>query len=138
MKTMKEFCNESHIDASLIRAAVRQIGGWDEFKNRAHDVASYGAGGGFSGFTYYRDTVDFTKKNKAAIIEHCKQLADDLGESGIIERIRGFNCLKGETQESIADGLYNPRSDNKQTVYNALAWFALEEVSRSYDDLTER
>jgi len=29
------------------------------------------------------------------------------------------------------DGLYNPKSDDKTTVYNALAWYALEDVAHT-------
>lgn len=134
MKTITQFCEKSHLPTSLIRATIRQIGGFDEFKERAEDICNHGAAGGFAGFTYYTDTVKFTKANKKAIVDACSQMADDLGESGAIALIAGFNCLKGETQEDIADGLYNPRSDNRQMVYNALAWFALEEVARSWVD----
>lgn len=137
MKTIKEFTQKSHLSASLIRAVVRQIGGWQEFKERAQDVNNHGAAGGFAGLTYYSDTVAFTKRNKDLILDLCKQCADDFGNSGIIDLIASFGGMKGETQEDIADGLYNPRSDNRTMVYNILAWFALEEVARSYCDLME-
>jgi hypothetical protein len=137
MKTLQSFCQESHIAESLIRSTVRQIGGWSTFKNYAQDVTNNGVQGGFCGFTYYADTVNFTKRNKTAILEFCKQFASDIGKSGTIEFITSFNCLRGESQEEVADGLYNPRSDNQTTVYNALAWFILEEVSRSYCDLLD-
>lgn len=137
MKTIKQFAEKSHVDASLIRAVVRQIGGWEEFKDHAEDVCDHGASGGFSGFTYYSDTVAFTKRNKAAILDFCKQYADDFDNSGVIDLIASFRGMKGETQEDIADGLYNPRSDNRTTVYNILAWFALEEVARAYCDSVE-
>lgn len=137
MKTIKQFTEKSDIPASLIRAVVRQVGGWDEFKELAQDVNDYGAAGGFAGFTYHLDTVAFTKRNKAAIIDLCKQRADDFGNDGIISLIASFGSMKDETQEDIADGLYNPRSDNRTTVYNILSWFALEEVARSYCDLME-
>ena len=134
MNTIKQFCNESHINATLIRAVVRQAGGFESFREMADDVTNHGANSGFHGFIYYAETVKFAKANKAAIIEMARQMADDLGESGPIALITGFNCLKGESQDSVADGIYNPRSDNAKNVLNALAWFALEEVSRSYVD----
>lgn len=136
--TLKSFCEKSHIAESLIRSTVRQIGDWSAFKNYAQDVTNHGAQGGFCGFTYYNDTVKFTKRNKAEILDFCKQLASDIGESGTIEFISNFNCMKNYSQEEIADGLYNPRSDNQTTVYNVLAWFTLEEVCRSYCDIVDR
>lgn len=77
--------------------------------------------GGFSGFTYYNDTVEFTKRNKAEILALCKSQAEDIGEDGIITFISSFNCLQNESQEEVADGLFNPRSEERTTIYNALA-----------------
>ena len=135
--TLSQFCKYSHIDTKLVRSVVRQIGGWSEFQERARDVTDHGASGGFSGFTYYTDTVGFTKRNKKAIIEFCENFASELGESGTVGFISNFNCMKDYSLSEIADGLYNPRSDNKTTVYNVLAWLMLEEVSRSYCDILE-
>ena len=134
--TLTQFCKASHIDASLIRSVVRQIGGWKEFTERAQDVTNHGASGGFSGFTYYSDTVSFTKRNKKAIVTFCENFASDLGDGGIIEFITGFQCMKNYKQSEVASGLYDSRSDFKTTVYNALAWLMLEEISRSYCDIT--
>jgi hypothetical protein len=135
--TQKQLIESSNIDASLIRAVVRQLGGWDEFTEHAQDVCNHGMTGGFVGFTYYTDTVAFAKRNKAAILDLCKQMSDDFGQSGTIEFIASFNCLKGTSQEEVADGLYNPKSDDRTTIYNALAWFAGEEVCRAYDDMVQ-
>lgn len=135
--TLSQFCAYSHIDASLIRSTVRQIGGWAEFKERAYDVSNYGASGGFGGFTYYNDTVSFTKRNKKAIVEFCENFASELGEGGVIEFIAGFQCMKNYKQSEIASGLYDAKSDFKIDVYNTLAWLMLEEVSRSYCDMLE-
>ena len=132
MKTMKQFIAESHISAQLIRAVVRQIGGWESFTDHAADVMNHGADGGYHGFIYFTDTVSFVKRHKAAILDSCKQMADDLGED-VYTMIGGFNCLKISPMEA-AEAIHNPRSDERGTVFNALAWYALEEVSRSYAD----
>lgn len=136
MKTIKEFVEQSNIDASLIRATVRQVGGWEAFKELAQDVTNHGAAGGFVGFTYYTDTVAFSKRSKAAIVDRLSTIADELGENALL-CLAGFNCLKDYTVEEVADGLYNPRSDYRTAVYNALAWFVLEEVARSYCDMVD-
>lgn len=132
--TLSSFITCSHIDASLIRSVVRQFGGWKEFSHMADDVAMNGADAGWAGFTYHSDTVPFAQRNKKAIMAECESMAQEMGESGALAFIAGFRCLKGYSQSEIADGLYNPRSDNKTQVYNALAWYALELVARSYDD----
>lgn len=135
--TLSQFCEFSHIDTKLVRSTVRQIGGWNQFLNYASNATNYGASGGFSGFTYYSDTVSFTKRNKAVIVAFCENFASELGESCAIGFISNFNCMKNYSLSEVADGLYNPRSEHKTTVYNALAWLMLEEVSRSYCDMLE-
>ncbi len=136
MKTVKQFIEQFNIPAKLVRSVIRQIGGWQEFKDCAHDVYNHGAAGGFAGFTYYSDTVAFTKRNKTDIEALLKDLADSIGES-FADCLTGFNCLKGEDASDILDGYYNPRSDSRQMVYNALAWYALEEVCRAYCEACE-
>jgi hypothetical protein len=135
MNTIKSFCEKSHIPAPLIRAVISQVGGWGCFKDAARDVTNHGADGGFSGFTYYTDTCAFFTRNKSAIIETAENMASDLGES-LYKMIAGFNCLKISEGEA-AEGIHNARSKHAMQVRNALTWFALEEVSRSYCDLIE-
>jgi hypothetical protein len=117
----------------LTRAVAKQIGGMDSLKEIAQDVCNHGADVGFHGFIYYSDTTAFYKKNKAAIIELVAEMAQDLGETAIA-LVKGFNCLKSSTEEEIATTLYGKPSQHDQTVANALAWFALEEVCRTITD----
>lgn len=134
--SMKAFADNSHISADLIRAVVTQCGGWQSFKDSAPDVTNHGADGGFHGFIYYTETVKFANRNKAAIMEMAKQMADDFGSS-VYQMIAGFNCLKISEGEA-AEGIHDKNSENHTQVMNALAWFALEEVSRSYCDMLEQ
>ena len=137
---VSKFCESSHLPAALIRATIRQCGGFDSFKEMAEDVTNHGADSGFSGFTYYADTVKFAERNKSAILQACRDMASDLGESGAYSMIAGFNCLKDLelSGDAVADTIHNKRSEDYTQVMNALAWFALEEVSRSYCDLSDR
>ena len=112
----------------LKRAVMRQFGDSGSFYESVPDIANHGASGGVSGFIYYTDTVAFTKRNKAKIMQCLEELSSDCGES-IIDMLSQWKCLKGLTQREIMEGLYNPKSDDKTTVYNALAWYALEEVA---------
>jgi hypothetical protein len=139
MHTLKGFIEASSVDASLIRAVVRQVGGWDSFREMASDVANHGAGSGFSGFTYYSDTVSFAKRNKSAILDYAKSMAQDIGEPGAYSLIAGFTCLKDLSlgADGIAEAINMRGHEDETQVFNALAWFALEEVSRAYVDATE-
>jgi hypothetical protein len=112
----------------LKRAVMRQFGDSSSFYDSVSDIANHGASGGVCGFIYYSDTVAFTKRNKNKIMQSLAELSNDTGES-IIGMLSHWQCLKGFNQREIMEGLYNPKSDNKTTVYNALAWYALEEVA---------
>lgn len=138
MKTLGEFVKASHIPGTLIRAVVRQLGGWNEFKDVAGDVATYGANAGFTGFIYHTDTVKFAEKNCKAILEMGKQLAADIGSEGVYSMVASFNCLDGYNADMVVDALYNTGDENHTEVMNALAWFALEEVCSNYTDLIEQ
>lgn len=133
--TVQKLINHSGINATLIRSTIKQIGGFDTFKNYANDIANNGAAAGWCGFTYYSDTVAFTKRNKKLILEMLKEQAASFGDSNPLSFVASFNCLRNEDINEIADGLYNPRSDNQTTIYNALAWYVLEEISRAYSDM---
>lgn len=114
----------------LTRAVINALGGIESARESMPDIVNHGVDGGFSGFIYYSDTVKFAARHKAAILERLKEDASNFGDSGVISMLAGFNCFKGMSQEEIADGLYNPRSDNRTTIYNGLAWYACEEIAR--------
>lgn len=140
LKTLAEFCEASHLNAKLIKATVKQFGGWESFTESAEDVSNHGIDGGFSGFIYYSETEPFARRNRALIAEMASQQADEFGQ-GVIEMIRGFGCFRNGTKptdEEIGSALYAGKDvkDGMQ-VLNALAWYAGEEVARSYTDLTE-
>lgn len=131
---LKSFIEKSNLPEDLVRQVVRQIGGWDSFKEHARDVSMYGASGGFSGFIYYTDTCRFYAVNRDAILEAVRDMCDDLGEEPI-QFVRSFNCLDA-TESEVGLTLYGSKKQHDTQVANALAWFALEEVARSFEDLT--
>lgn len=137
--TLAQFCNQSHIAPALIRATVRQFGGWESFKESARDVSNHGIAGGFGGFIYYTDTHKFARRNRELISELASQQASAYGE-GVIEMIRGFGCFRNynpkPTAEEIGKALFAGK-DAGAGVLNALAWYAGEEVCRSYCDLLD-
>ena len=123
--------SNTNIPDTLIRSVVRQCAPWDEFKEIAQDVASHGAGAGFSGFIYYHETIDFTKRNRKYIVELLQDQCSDFGFDNIYQMISGFNCLNDlYSSEEIVESFYRD-NDTRTAVFNALAWYALEEVSRA-------
>lgn len=141
IKTLAQFCEQSNLNPKLIRAVVRQFGGWESFCNSASDVCRGGINGGFSGFIYYTETQAFAKRNRSLIAEMAEQQASEFGNS-VTEMIQGFGCFRnGEkpTDSEIGMALYaGKEKENSAPVLNALAWYAGEEVCRSYCDLTEK
>jgi hypothetical protein len=111
---------------SLTRAVLRRVD-----LESLEDVCNHGASGGFSGFTYYADTLAFFKAHKADILALAQSQAEDFGQ-GMLEMIAGFNCLKGDNlnPDAVAQAIYTGKGDNAVNVRNALAWYALEEVAR--------
>ena len=133
---MSDFLKAANTDPKLTAAVIRQLGGWDNFREKAVDVANHGISGGYCGFIYFDDTVAFTKKHKKLIIESVMQVADEFGES-FTKTIAGFNCLKnsGITEDDVLLALMSQRSCDDyilQQVYNALAWYAGETVAHEY------
>lgn len=140
--TLKSFIKEaSQFNPSLIRAVVSQCGGWDEFKERASDVANYGGNSGtFGGFIYYKDTVKFTKDHRTMIVAYYTELANDLG-GDVINMVKGFNLIKDQfTSEEVAKALFGrlpEGSDEKTMIYNVLAIGIQEEVCNAYVNFLE-
>lgn len=136
---LTQFIAESGLNASLVRSTVRQCGDWQTFREIAQDVCNHGANCGFGNFIYYADTIPFSKRNKKALLELCKDQASDYYGHGMTVPafIAGFNCVACDA-EQVAISLYTGKGDNVTEVYNALAWYALEEVARHYCDILEK
>lgn len=129
-----EFLEQTHIDPKLAKAVIRQMGGWESFTESAEDVTQHGAAGGFHGFIYYKETTAFYNRNKAEIIEMAKEVAEEFG-TNTLDFIASFSCLNGDwSADEVAQTIYGRGNDH--IIKNALAWFALEEVCRSYSDIT--
>ena len=105
----------------------------DEAKTTLSDIANHGIDGGFSGFTYYADTVQFFRDNKREIKQRAREDANEYGVT-LAEFIAGFKCvsLTALMVEAALDD--EPDMDDYQTVANALAWYAAETVAH---ELTE-
>jgi len=137
MEKLGEFINKSNVPAKLIRAVVSQLGGWEAFKEIAPDIINHGIDGGFRGFIYHTDTVAFFKRNRAAIMDLAEDQCRDIGYEGLFNMFASFNCMKtfGAKEGEIAKALYTGRGDVAEQILTCLAWYAGEEVARSYCDM---
>lgn len=123
---------------ALQTAVIEQLGysvdDWKTCKCEVlDDIANHGIAGGFPGFTYYADTVQFFRDNKREIKQRARADANEYGIT-LAAFIAGFKCVsltEAEVDAALDD---EPNMDDYQTVANALAWYAAETVAR---ELTE-
>lgn len=135
--TLANLIESTNIPASLVRAVVRQMGGWESFKESAPDVTRHGIDGGFHGFIYHAETEPFAKAHKDAISELASSQAQEMGYDSTFAMIRGFGCFKGDTltDGELMNALCRGRNpENGPNILNGLAWYAGEEVCRAYCD----
>lgn len=134
--TIKTVLENTNISATLVRSVVRSMGGIDSMNDTFQDVCNNGADGGYGNFVYYSDTVEFTRKNKKAILEMAEEQAQDFGIS-LGEMFTSFKCFKGYSESEIFRAIYDHRSNDRTTIFNGLSWYALEEVCREFERIAE-
>lgn len=130
---------QQFIHGNRLRAAVvKQLGGWPAFIEAAPDIADHGVDGGFHGFIYHSDTVEFAWKHRREIISQLLQAAEELGMDAA-QLVVSFKCLNREyTANDIIRELTIPGRDKLDAiVWNALAWYAAENTAWDYVCLLE-
>ena len=131
--TQISFLAQSSVSNDLTRAVVRQLGGWKAFKESAPDIARQGIDGGFHGFIYHNETVKFAEDNLDDILALAERHCEEIGYEDVFIMFSCFSCMNGFTPSEIARAIYSTHnSDDRVTVYNALAWYAAEEVAGEY------
>jgi hypothetical protein len=88
------------------------------------DAGTHGADSGFAGFTYTADGADFYRANSELIDEMLQEAADDFGHKNVAELVATF------TRADMTD-----TRDGHDCL---LAWYALEEAGRFWNDRKER
>ena len=122
------------LPTGLAAAVIKQSGGWQAFKENAPDISRHGIDGGFHGWIYTAETVDFFRKNRAAVIAWLSSLADGCGLEPLA-MLAGWRCLQGCSQSEILQTIAG--TEISDTVANGLAWGAAEDVARRYSDAVE-
>lgn len=114
---------------NLINAVIRRVG-----LDNVNDIVNHGISGGYSGFIYYKDTVQFWRKYRNDITTHMKKFAADLGEN-MSDFLSSFHCFQGYNQDELLEAFYGNYNEEYITIYNVFAWYAAEEVCRMiYDE----
>ena len=134
MKSKTQVIRENSKYRLLINAVLDRIG-YKEYKGIVQDVNNSGAYAGYSGFTYYSETHAFTIRYRKYIIMLLEDTAD--GQS-IEEMVAGFGVFSRDKMD-LQDrrDLYKLLGGGKPsqgTITNVMAWFALEEVCRMFNE----
>ena len=99
------------------------------------DCSKKGANVGFTGFSYPNDTATFFMENKQDIICHMVQTAADIG-TDIISLVQGFGIFQNTdkpTPSEVGQALWDSKKlPEFSSLYNVFAWYALEEISRTW------
>jgi hypothetical protein len=111
----------------------------DAFKGLSAEFvncAEYGADIGISGFIYYSETIAFFKKNRATIASHMERTAAEFG-TDIFSMVQGFGVFRNSgkpTPSEVGKALWDSGQSYPElnSLYNVFAWYALEEVSRTW------
>jgi hypothetical protein len=131
MKRKSEVIKDNQEYKSLINAVIANIG-----MDSVGDVNNHGADSGFSGFTYYSDTHKFAIKHRNAITALLEETASQLGED-VVNMVSNFGVFRNSPmdQDDKKD-LYRYLGGGKPSqgaITNVMAWFALEEVCRMFE-----
>ncbi|NCU38992.1 hypothetical protein EOL96_08215 [Candidatus Saccharibacteria bacterium] len=139
LPTLKLVCSKMpHVPAPLVRAVIKQLGGWDEdAAQNCFDISNFGIAGGFHGFIYYTDTVLFFSKNRKNILKLAESEARDFGYTGVLSFFASFNCMKDLdiSETEIAEVFFTGKGELVDQVLNCLAWYAAETVAREIHDI---
>ena len=145
IKTMRNYLYEySGFSKTTVNNVIKALGcplqgSGRIFKNLSgqfENCAEHGANVGFCGFIYYSETIAFYKANRKDIINHMENLAAELG-TDIISMVQGFGVFRNSTPPTASEigkalwGSFNHKNDFS-TLYNVFAWYALEELSRTW------
>lgn len=148
MKPLKTVLQENSHQKQLIKAVINQLGGTELertstngktqerlfYELQIENTLHRGANCEIYGFILYLDTVNFWRKNRAAITAMLEELADSLDED-VVSMVSSFNNIKGHyTTTEIGKAIFGRYNDEFTGIYDTFAKFALEEVARMFED----
>jgi hypothetical protein len=132
-KTKKQVLAENSQYKTLINAVINQLGGIESME----DIRNHGISGGFTGFTYYSDTVKFANRHRSSIVRLLEEQAESMGED-VVKMVSGFGQFRNNPMDDDErKDLYRFLGGGKckdVIIPNLMAWFAAEEVARMFEN----
>ena len=109
---------------------------FNDLSTQFENCAEHGADCGISGLIYYDEIIAFFRANRKDIISHMEQSAAEMG-TDIISMVQGFGVFRNSdkpTPSEVGRALWDSGKqwDELTSLYNVFAWYALEEVSRTW------
>lgn len=132
MKTKTQVLKDNSDYKTLINAVINRIG-----MDNVENVMRSGADAGYSGFIYYQETHAFAIRHRKDILRMLNDMANDLGEE-VVAMVAGFGVFRrdkmdNEDRQELYKYLGGAKCE-QSTITNVMAWFALEEVCRMFDE----
>jgi hypothetical protein len=137
-------CRNSTFSEQTVNKVIEALGyplkgTGDIFKELSTEFvncAEYSADINISGFISYNETVPFFKENRTAIASHIERTSEELGID-IFAMVQGFGVFSNSdkpTPSEIGKALWDSSQyhPDLSRLYNVFAWYALEEVSRTW------
>ena len=140
MKTLANVLRDNREHTAIINAVVKQlgVGKGEDLRQQIDNVIRGGADSGISGFVYYHETLDFAKKNRRNIVKLLTSESMELGEDEVtmVSNFRVFknSPMDSEDKQDLYRYLGGGKITESNTITNVMAWFALEEVARMFED----
>jgi hypothetical protein len=133
MKSKAQVLRENATYKTLINGVITGLHGMESIP----DVNRSGADAGFGNFIYYSDTHKFAMRYRKLINRLLQDQADQLGEE-VVKMVSGFGVFRRSPMDNEDRAeLYKYIGGGKceqSTITNLMAWFALEEVCRMFED----
>ena len=127
------------IKKSLTQAVIDQLT-VREFLDYAQNISENGISGGYNGFVFYTETVDFYEKNRVLIIEWAKDYSLSIGlESSFLTTLAQAQVFKNNDIgiDDLAELIYSQEAkekDDYEIFCNSMSWIVAEEVCDAYMD----
>ena len=107
-----------------------------ELSSNFESCAEHGADCGIPGFIYYNETISFFKLNQSDIVDHLERASKEFGID-LFSMVQGFGVFRYSEKPTVIQigkalwGNHKIQPELTQ-LYNVFAWYALEEVSRTW------
>jgi len=145
IKAMRNYIYEnSGFSKSTVNNVIRALGYplhgsgelFTDLSCQFENCAENGAKAVYRSFTCQNENKAFYKANRQDIVNHMENLAEEIG-TDIISMVQCFGVFRNSTPPTASEigralwGSFNHKNDFT-ALYNVFAWYALEEVSRTW------